>query len=207
MTLQRSIIVSLVMHMLLLGMGLVVASYAGKLFQGHQAPIIVTLLGQDGSATNAGVLKKKSNKTPAQPEQKKPSLPNEQSLKKNSSVPMSGLSVKYPAEHEATDNNNAGGDLPVGMRSGSVSPEQWAVIVSSIERVKTYPRLARERGIQGVAQVRFKVRPTGDVESVEIVKSSGYDILDSASVRTVYRAAPMPYVAGWVEIPMAYVLK
>jgi protein TonB len=85
--------------------------------------------------------------------------------------------------------------------------EQWAVIISSLERVKTYPRMARERGIQGVVRVRFKLRPAGDVETVEIVKSSGYDVLDTASIQTVYRAAPMPYVSGWVEVPMAYVLK
>lgn len=67
--------------------------------------------------------------------------------------------------------------------------------------------MARERGIQGVVRVRFKLRPSGDVETVEIVKSSGYDILDAATIRTVYRAGPMPYVNGWVEVPMAYVLK
>jgi protein TonB len=81
------------------------------------------------------------------------------------------------------------------------------VIVSSIERVKSYPRLARERGIEGVVHLRFRVRPQGEVDRVEVVRSSGYEILDTASVRTVYRAAPMPYVSGWIEVPIAYVLK
>jgi len=73
--------------------------------------------------------------------------------------------------------------------------------------VKTYPRVARERGVEGVVLVRFKVLPTGEIEKVDIIKSSGSDILDTATVRTVYRAAPMPYVHGWVEVPMSYVLK
>ena len=90
---------------------------------------------------------------------------------------------------------------------GLVPTEQWAVIVSSIERVKSYPRFARERGIQGVVHLRFRVRPQGEVDRVEIVRSSGYEILDTASVRTVYRAAPMPYVSGWIEVPISYVLK
>ncbi len=90
---------------------------------------------------------------------------------------------------------------------GLVPAEQWAVIVSSIERVKSYPRFARERGIQGVVHLRFRVRPQGEVDRVEIVRSSGYEILDTASVRTVYRAAPMPYVSGWIEVPISYVLK
>jgi len=55
--------------------------------------------------------------------------------------------------------------------------------------------------------LRFRVRPQGEVDRVEIVRSSGYEILDTASVRTVYRAAPMPYVSGWIEVPISYVLK
>ena len=55
--------------------------------------------------------------------------------------------------------------------------------------------------------VRFKVLPTGEIEKVDIIKSSGSDILDTATVHTAYRAAPMPYVHGWVEVPMSYVLK
>jgi TonB family protein len=109
------------------------------------------------------------------------------------------------ARQGQTGGGAAGSDS--GARFGLIPAEQWAVIESQIERSKNYPRMARERGIQGMVHVRFKVSPSGDVEKVEIVKSSGYAILDAASVKTVYRAAPMPYVNGWVEVPMAYVLK
>ena len=102
---------------------------------------------------------------------------------------------------------HSGGGQAGSEASGLVSSEQWAVIVSSIERVKSYPRLARERGIQGVVHVRFRLRPRGEVDRVEIVKSSGSEILDTYSVQTVYRAGPMPYVNGWVEVPIAYVLQ
>jgi protein TonB len=81
------------------------------------------------------------------------------------------------------------------------------VISAALDRAKTYPRLARERGIQGVVHVRFKLKPSGDVERAEIARSSGYDILDNASLKAVYRAAPMPYVSGWVEVPIVYTLK
>jgi protein TonB len=126
---------------------------------------------------------------------------------------MAQASAGAPSQHgqqagplsEGAGNDNA--DQPAGTPSGAVSSEQWAVIVSSIERVKTYPRLARERGIEGVVRLRFRLKPEGEVDRVEIVKSSGHDILDSASVKTLYRAGPMPYVSGWVEVPIAYVLK
>jgi protein TonB len=88
-----------------------------------------------------------------------------------------------------------------------MTSEQWQRLHAALEKAKTYPRFARERGIEGSVLVRFKVLPSGDVETVNIVRSSGVEILDEASVRTVYRAAPMPYVSGWVEVPMSYVLK
>jgi TonB family protein len=56
--------------------------------------------------------------------------------------------------------------------------------------------MARERGIEGAVHVRFKVLSSGQVERVEILKSSGSEILDSASVRTVYRSEPLPSVNG-----------
>ena len=90
---------------------------------------------------------------------------------------------------------------------GSIAPEQWAAIASAIERAKNYPRLARERGIEGVVRLRFLLKPSGDIEKIEVLESSGSDLLDHASIRAVSRAAPMPYVNGWVEVPIAYVLK
>ena len=93
-----------------------------------------------------------------------------------------------------------------GSQSGLVSTE-YLGLVEAIERVKKYPRLARERGMEGVVRLRFMLNHSGGVDAVEVVKSSGYEILDSASISAVYRAAPMPYVNGWVEMPMRYVLK
>ncbi len=90
---------------------------------------------------------------------------------------------------------------------GIIAPDQWSLIQAAIERSKKYPRMARERGIEGVVHLRFKLTPAGAVEKVEIVESSGSDILDDASRQAVYQAAPMPYVNGWVELPIAYVLK
>lgn len=94
-----------------------------------------------------------------------------------------------------------------GPPTGSLSPEQWTFISASIERARNYPRLARERGIEGTVHLRFRLKPRGEIETVEIVRSSGYHILDDASIRTLYRAAPLPYVEGWIEVPIAYVLK
>ena len=107
----------------------------------------------------------------------------------------------------AVRGSDAAVNISENAGSGLISPEHWTIISSALEKSKNYPRMARERGIEGVVHLRFRLKPTGDVERVEIARSSGSDILDTASIRTVYRASPMPYVNGWVEVPMAYVLK
>jgi TonB family protein len=116
---------------------------------------------------------------------------------------------------DAAQNDNPGGPVTAstGMGNGIepgfglIAPEQLSLIVSAIERTKSYPRLARERGTEGVVHLRFRLSPEGSIEKIEIMESSGSTVLDSASIRAVYLAAPMPYVQGWIEVPIAYVLK
>lgn len=225
MTFRQSLILSLTTHVLILGAGLTFAGYAGGLFQGHHEPMTVLLVGTDGRSATDGESRKKSRGAPFRSEQESVSPLLEQALEKVSQVPdvkstyedagqsaqqrSDGRSIQQHAQEGSGDDKGKSLDngTAAGSPTGSVPSEQWAVIVSSLERVKSYPRLARERGIEGIVRLRFHVRSQGEVDHVEIVKSSGYEILDSASVRTVYRAAPMPYVSGWVEVPIAYMLK
>lgn len=221
MTFQRSLYISIGIHVLVFGSAIAFAQFAGGALRGDRDAVMVSLIGSGPGQTGrilhgAGHREARSDDRPtamnkitasaAQPEMpvQRPSAREETSIPENK-----GNGRSDPGDAGAPLGQGGSGTegSGPGTQFGIVSAEQWAVIESAIERVKTYPRMARERGIQGVAHVRFKLRPTGDVESVEIVKSSGYDILDTASIRTVYRAAPMPYVNGWVEVPMAYILK
>jgi len=90
-------------------------------------------------------------------------------------------------------------------------PGEWSLLAEAIERAKQYPRMARERGIEGVVWLRVKLAPSGAVEKIEIAESSGSEILDKAAIETVYRATATtaaPYVSDdWVKFPMRYVLK
>jgi len=79
-----------------------------------------------------------------------------------------------------------------------------AEIMRRIEKAKRYPRMARKMGTEGQATVRFKIKPNGRVEGVEILESSGYEILDQASLETVQRAAPLPYKEGWLKVVIIF---
>ena len=73
-----------------------------------------------------------------------------------------------------------------------------------IEEAKTYPEAARRDAVQGTVDLRFRIAPDGSVEVMEILRSSGFRILDEASKQTIQRAAPYPPVAGWIRLPVSY---
>ncbi len=56
----------------------------------------------------------------------------------------------------------------------------------------TYPAAAIARGLQGTVLLRLHIAATGMVERVEVVNSSGHDILDSAAVEAVSRWRARP---------------
>jgi TonB family protein len=59
-------------------------------------------------------------------------------------------------------------------------------------------------GIEGKATLRFQIKPNGKVDSVEVVESSGSEILDEASRETVQRAAPLPFKEGWLKVVIVF---
>jgi protein TonB len=79
-----------------------------------------------------------------------------------------------------------------------------AEIMGRIEKAKRYPRMARKMGTEGQATVRFRIKTDGKVEGVELLESSGSEILDQASLETVQRAAPLPYKEGWLKVVIVF---
>ena len=77
-------------------------------------------------------------------------------------------------------------------------------IMRRIEKAKRYPRMARKMGTEGQVTVRFKIKPDGKVEGVELMESSGSEILDQASLETVQRAVPLPYKEGWLKVVIIF---
>lgn len=67
--------------------------------------------------------------------------------------------------------------------------EDWRIKVERIGNLN-YPAQARQQKIFGKLQLTVSIRSDGNVESVEVTKSSGQRILDAAAVRIVKLAAP-----------------
>lgn len=81
------------------------------------------------------------------------------------------------------------------------------VLLQRIERVKHYPSGARRSGMEGTVEVEFRIAGDGGVEGVKVVKSSGFTLLDEASVETIRRAAPLPIIPGTIRVPISYRLR
>jgi TonB family protein len=217
-SLSNAFFFSIALHTALLGGAIAFAHY-GSLLRGQDfLAITVSLVSDRGAGETgaaAGTFRTRQKPSPEQiPSRMLQDLLPEKTRRLDDVAPLAATT----SDDENTAPSVPGGTTDAGGAAGSAdrdagnptsvfSKEQWQQLSIAIERAKNYPRFARERGIEGTVLVRFKVLPTGEIEKVNVIKSSGSDILDTASVRTVYRAAPMPYVNGWVEVPMSYVLK
>ncbi len=99
--------------------------------------------------------------------------------------------------------------------SGTYLDDAFALWIAGIQRrisgLLSYPRLARENGIEGTAVVRFTVDSAGRVTSTAVINSSGSNLLDAEAIRVVRRASPFPAPAGtesrYFSIPVTFTLK
>ena len=61
-----------------------------------------------------------------------------------------------------------------------------------ISKFKKYPRIAMRRNWQGMVLVRMVMLDNGNIQSLSIEKSSGYDVLDNEAMKMIERAKPLP---------------
>lgn len=69
---------------------------------------------------------------------------------------------------------------------------------AKIENIWTYPPEARERGIYGDLKIRFTIRKDGTLGEVELVRTSGYKMLDEAAIKALKEGEPYwPLPDAW----------
>lgn len=61
-----------------------------------------------------------------------------------------------------------------------------------------YPEIARRDGLQGNLIMKFSITKSGNVDDIEIIKSSGYPMLDDAAKQALLDASPFnPLPGNW----------
>ncbi len=77
-----------------------------------------------------------------------------------------------------------------------ISYNRWLKI--KVESVLKYPELAAVSGYQGTIFIKFDIMKDGSLGGLEILKSSGYKILDDEALRSIRASAPFqPLPDDW----------
>jgi protein TonB len=109
-------------------------------------------------------------------------------------------------------------DMPQKVKkediSGSLSaiPITYAIPIYKSNISPLYPLLARKRGYQGTVLLDVLVSKDGKAASIQLARSSGYEILDSAAIKGVRDWLFHPAKRGdelvemWVKIPIRFKL-
>lgn len=73
-----------------------------------------------------------------------------------------------------------------------------------------YPRNAQRLKMQGEVRISFRLKSDGSVENVEVIKSSGFEILDEDAKALIKNTAPQfpkPTKSISLSIPLSYLLR
>ena len=77
-----------------------------------------------------------------------------------------------------------------------ISYNRW--LKYKVESVLKYPELAAISGIQGTLYIQFDIMKDGTLGNLELIRSSGYKILDDEALRSIRATAPFqPLPDGW----------
>ena len=87
--------------------------------------------------------------------------------------------------------------------------EHFTYIRDLIMKHLAYPHMAKKMGWRGRVVVAFIIRENGTVENTRVVSSSGYEVLDSNTMKTIREVQPFPRppVKAELVIPIVYKLE
>jgi len=94
--------------------------------------------------------------------------------------------------------------------SGKVEEAQFSTISKLVREHLEYPYLARRMGWEGEVLLFFRLNPTGEVEEIIVLKSSGFEVLDKSAVNAVKRASkhfPRPKQIVLIKLPIQFKLE
>ncbi|MCX8092864.1 MAG: energy transducer TonB [Candidatus Goldbacteria bacterium] len=89
-------------------------------------------------------------------------------------------------------------------QEGVITDSEMLIIYDYIKRKiqenKKYPYQARKENIEGVVEIQFSISGDGMLKNINIIKSSGFTILDEEAIATIKRAAPYPEIKNRLNI-------
>ena len=127
-----------------------------------------------------------------------------------------GISLSSRSEGDSKSPSTADHTLKEGAMakrsepSGKVEEAQFSIISKLVREHLEYPYLARRMGWEGEVLLFFRLNPTGEVEELKVLKSSGFEVLDKSAVNAVKRASkhfPRPKQIVLIKLPIQFKLE
>ncbi|GAB6183743.1 energy transducer TonB [Thermodesulfovibrio hydrogeniphilus] len=105
------------------------------------------------------------------------------------------------AKYSSKNHESAKVETSHGLSFSAKEFNDWGYLErlkEKIERVWQYPPQAAERGIYGDLYIRFTIDKKGKLVSVELLRTSGYRMLDDAAIKALKDAQPFwPLPDDW----------
>lgn len=85
-----------------------------------------------------------------------------------------------------------------------------SIIYSELNQHFTYPKLAVRRNWQGKVLLSLRVSSSGNIENIQLKKSSGYNVLDQAAINALHKMKNLPHISSWLssdielQLPITY---
>ncbi len=124
-----------------------------------------------------------------------------------------GMYQALQGDGRSTDNTveevteaGRGGDGALPDSKEAYLKEHFDYIRELIQKNLLYPRIARRMGWTGKVVVAFTVCKGGYVKDIEVIKGTGFAVLDRNAVETIRQASPFPDppVEAKIIVPIAY---
>lgn len=154
--------------------------------------------------------------TPAAQSPVPSAMPGREAPVPTSPVPSAGARESMPREAGVSVGGPAGGAemraaLPLSGASGGGGGGSGETdsrrLRERIESRIVYPEDAIRRGQEGEVLLRIRIGEGGVPQEIRVARSSGARTLDEAARNGVVRAAPLPSLPGWFEVPIRFSLR
>lgn len=153
---------------------------------------------------------KKELKKPEQPDYFKP-LEKVEEVKETEKIEEPVIKKEEPLKKQIEDKKTLSDQTFISPKTKGAITEAKPLYLKN--EPPLYPMIARREGYEGTVVLNVEVLSSGDCGRVEIIKSSGYSILDEAALQAVREWKFKPSRRGhtlvtfWVEIPIRFDLE
>lgn len=188
---------SLILHLVVFGGIVFVPPPLGL---SRDSVLIVTPVSMEADAPERN-LDRPSSPVKAVPSRKPPPLQDSIAALSDSSFPEAqpeATSIEFASPEGLTEEPSYGVTSDVEESEADFLSVYLLDVRDRLAVARRYPWRARLLAQEGVAEIRFRIAPSGESEEVELVRSSAFDLLDREAIATVARAGrfPPPPTAG-----------